>query len=194
MVLFLKLDDMEKPPKPTKQAVIDDAVKQFKDFLENNFNGKRIRAGAYISVATLKTEITFVQQSPAGEARPLTSNKHPQVTKRGHLEILCGEMFESIRDPNIRTMGREVIQLISMSDIQTITAAEIIALFKKNRLTLYGRYKRCFQTELGKINQVLKTKYGCRIMRYNEAEFNNSPDRHFALFMTTTKALVETEE
>lgn len=179
--------DKQSAPVQTREEVIDGAVRQFREFLEKNFNGKKIRVNSTVSVATNGTEVMFTLQSPEGEVRPLASNKYPQVLKQTHLEILAEETFENIRNPAIRTMGREVIQLITMSDIKTITAAEIITLFKKNRLPLYGKHKHCFQTELSKVNQALTTKYGCRIMRYNDAEFSHSLNRHFALFMITTK-------
>lgn len=177
-----------------KKEVIDDAVKQFKKFLEENFNGKRIRVGAHISVATKGTEINFALLSPGGTVRTIASQNNPQVTKETHLQIILEETFESIRTPKLRLAGCEIIKTIVASDIKTITAEEIVAIFQKNNIRLGGKNKQHFHSELALINNVLIRQYGCRIIRYNEAEFGSSPKRHFGLFMTTKKSLVEEKE
>jgi hypothetical protein len=176
----------------TTEELITEATQQFSKFLKKHFNGKRIRINTTISVATLGNEIKFTEASPALISPPVYRNRK-HITKESHLEILSEEKFESIRDPAIRTVGKEIIHLIKTSELKTVTATEIITLFRKNSIPLYGKHKLGFHTELARVNHILLSKYDCRILRFNEGEFSTSPDRHFALFTKTVQKLIPVE-
>lgn len=183
---------MNKPvtPPTATEEVINEAVTQYRAFLEKEFNGKRIRVTNTISIGTKGVEITFSKHPHEGKTRIFPCEKDEQVTKQTHLQLIAEQQFSSIRKPELAAVGRSIIQRIITSTISTITAAEIVEIFHANGLTLWGKSKQDFSYDLQKINQVLIREYGCRIIRYNHAEFGKSPNRHFALFKLSKKTTI----
>lgn len=168
-----------------KQEVIINATSELAQFLEENFTGKRISFSGKISTTTNGQKIIFEKVSPSIPGKKLASSSRKKVTKASHLEILCTETFDSIRKAENRAMGRELIKHIAASKTHSISAGEIIDLFKKHKVSLYGPYG--FSTELQSVNRVLLTRYGCSIIREDAGDFSTDLERTFALYNKTKK-------
>lgn len=130
-------------------------------------------------MTTIDSPSNDVGRAPRG-TKILAPAKLKQATSEEAWKRLRKEVFRSIRNFNLRSAGAEVLFIMDASDDKTITADQIVKVFEKHSIALFGG--RSFHTELARISNVIHNNHSCRIKKLGDNKASTDPERKFAVF------------